>query len=160
VKSFLSTYRYFFERFFASLCKGNSKDCQFCFLVSICWFRSILYTIQIFLPWPCTLFKTILRTFSPKIRLADQSNYKQANKIFWLQEKSLCVLTTNSEVLLLVFKLYNRRKSQNTEHLSTDTGLRKIWQNRGILYLVGKWVHSVQCTSRAREVISKFSMFI
>jgi hypothetical protein len=72
VKSLLSTYRYFFKRFLVSLCEGNSKDCEFCFLVSVRWFSFILYTVRIFVLWPFTSFKTILRTFSRKIWLADQ----------------------------------------------------------------------------------------
>jgi hypothetical protein len=36
VKSLLSTYRYFFKRFLASLCEGNSKDCEFC-----CFFQDV-----------------------------------------------------------------------------------------------------------------------
>jgi hypothetical protein len=35
VKSLLSIYRYFFKILLASLCEGNSKDWEFCFLVSV-----------------------------------------------------------------------------------------------------------------------------
>jgi hypothetical protein len=48
VNSLLSAYRYFFKRFLASLREGNSKDCEFCFLVSVRRFSFILYTVQIF----------------------------------------------------------------------------------------------------------------
>jgi hypothetical protein len=40
------------------------------------------------------------------------------------------------KVLLLVFEQYNRKKegkSQKTLRLSTDKGLRKIWQSHGII---------------------------
>jgi hypothetical protein len=119
VKSLLSTYRYFFKRFLASLCEGNSKDCEFCFLVSVRWFSLILYTVRIFVLWPFTSFKTILRTFSRKIWLADQG---ERTKFFDFRRLVVylyaaifvCSLASKGthlmKVLLLVFELYNRKK--------------------------------------------------
>jgi hypothetical protein len=81
-------YRHFFKRFLASLCEGNSKDCEFCFLVSVRRFSFILYTVRIFVLWPFTSFKTVLRTFSHKIWLADQG---QRTKFFDFQRLVVCL---------------------------------------------------------------------
>jgi hypothetical protein len=43
MKSLLSTYRYFFKIILASLCEGNSKDCELCFLVQ--YVDSVLFYI-------------------------------------------------------------------------------------------------------------------
>jgi hypothetical protein len=123
VKGLLSTYRYFFRRFLASLCEGNSKDCELCFLVSVRRFSFILYTVRIFVLWPSfTSFKTILRTFSRKIWLAYQG---ERTKFFDFRRLVVylyaaifvCSLASKGthlimKVLLLVFELYNRKKAR------------------------------------------------
>jgi hypothetical protein len=117
----------FLKRFLASLCEGNSKDCEFCFLVSVRRFSFILYTVRIFVLWPFTSFKTILRTFSRKIWLADQGkrtiffDFRRLVVYFNMQlflfgVEGTCLM----KVLLLVFELYNiKKRGKKPENLTS-----------------------------------------
>jgi hypothetical protein len=117
--SYLNTYRYFFKRFLAFLCEGNSKDCEFFF----CLFQytSIQFYFK-YCPNICSLtfhFKTILRTFFSQ-DLIGWSRHAQANNIFLLSVPCclficsyICLALKGThllKVLLLVFEQYNRKK--------------------------------------------------